>query len=116
MEEIAFKILHDDLERGLDITMQELIGRLCGRHSTEIKNHYFHFFGRRDEDGEPIVLDEDTKEAIKPVRHYLQDLESLIRHLDTDRTNVMLSNDELCVQLKDKDKALEDQEKRINEM
>src|SRR4051812_15931021 len=28
-EEIAFKILHDDLERGLDIAMQELIGRLC---------------------------------------------------------------------------------------
>ena len=115
-EEITFKILHDDLERGLDVAMQELLGRLCGRHSSEIKSHYFHFFGRRDEDGEPIVLDKATKESIKPVRHYLQDLESLIRHLDTDRTNVMLSNDELRVQLKEKDKAFQEQENRIKEM
>jgi hypothetical protein len=114
--EITFKVLHDDMERGLDVAMQELLGRLCGRHSSEIKSHYFHFFGRRDEDGEPIVLDKATKESIKPVRHYLQDLESLIRHLDTDRTNVMLSNDELRVQLKEKDKAFQEQENRIKEM
>ena len=35
------------------------------------------------------------RETSEPIRLYLQDLEVLLRHLDTDRTNVMLSNDEL---------------------
>src|SRR3954468_6193990 len=33
MEAIIFKLMHDDMERGLDVVMQDLIGRLLGRHS-----------------------------------------------------------------------------------
>ena len=53
---------------------------------------------------------------MEPIRLYIHDLEGLVRHLDTDRTNVMLSNDELRVQLKEKDKAFQEQENRIKEM
>ena len=92
------------------------LGCLCGRHSTELRGLYFHPFGRRDEEGEAVVYDDATRENIEPVRLYLQDLESLLRHLDTDRTNVMLINDELHVQLREKDKAFEEQEGSIKEM
>ena len=116
MEAITFKLMHDDKERGLDVFMHELLGRLVGRHSTELRGLYFHPFGRRDEDGEAIDFEDNAREIAEPIRLYLQDLESLIRHLDNDRTNVMLSNDELRVQLKDKGKAFEEQEKRIKDM
>src|SRR3954469_23477607 len=49
-EEIAFKLMHDDKEKGLDIVMQELLGFLCVRHSAELRGLYFHPFGRRDEE------------------------------------------------------------------
>ena len=32
-EAIIFKLMHDDKERGLEVVMQDLIGRLLGRHS-----------------------------------------------------------------------------------
>src|SRR3954469_17169832 len=53
---------------------------------------------------------------MQPIRLYLQDLEGLIRHLDTDRTNVMLSNDKLQVQLQEKDKLFAEQDEIIKEM
>src|SRR4051812_43136630 len=115
-ETITFKLMHDDKEKGLDVVMQELLGRLCGRHSTELRGLYFHPFGRHDEQGEVVVYDDATREAIMLVRLHLQDLESLVRHLDTDRTNVMLSNDELQVQLREKDKAFAEQDEIIKEM
>ena len=87
METITFKLMHDDKEKGLDVVMQELLGRLVGRHSTELRGLYFHPFGRRDEEGEAIEYDDPTRETMEPIRLYLQDLEGLIRHLDTDRTN-----------------------------
>ena len=37
MEAITFKLMHDDKEKGLDVFMQELLGRLVGRHSTELR-------------------------------------------------------------------------------
>src|SRR3954464_9711550 len=88
-ETITFKLMHDDKEKGLDVVMQELLGRLVGRHSTEIRGLYFHPFRRRDEQGEAVEYDDATRETIEPVRIYLRDLEGLIRHLDIDRTNVM---------------------------
>src|SRR4051812_34644367 len=91
-EDITFKLMHDDKEKGLDVVMQELLGRLVGRHSTKLRGLYFHPFGRHDEQGEVVEYDDATRETIEPVRLYVQDLEGLIRHLDTDRTNVMLSN------------------------
>src|SRR4051794_2445055 len=50
-EAITFKLMHDDRERGLDVVMQELLGRLVGRHSTELRGLYFHPFGRHNEEG-----------------------------------------------------------------
>jgi hypothetical protein len=41
IEEIAFKIIHDDKEKGLDVAMQELLGRLCGHHSAVVKASTF---------------------------------------------------------------------------
>src|SRR3954471_8338147 len=49
-ETITFKLMHDDKEKGLDIVMQELLGRLVGRHSRELRGLHFHPFGRRDEE------------------------------------------------------------------
>ena len=71
MEAITFKLMHDDKERGLDVVMQELLGRLVGRHSTELKGLYFHPFGRRNEEGEAIEYDDDTREMMEPIRLYL---------------------------------------------
>ena len=94
-ETITFKLMHDDKDKCLDVVMQELLGRLVGRHSTELRGLYFHPFGRRNEEGEAIEYEDAARETMEPIRLYLQDLEGLIRNLDTDRTNVMLSNDEL---------------------
>ena len=94
-EAIVFKLMHDDKERGLEVVMQDMIGRLLGRHSRQVRGTHFHVFGRRDEDGESIDFEDDSRDTAEPIRLYLQDLESLIRHVDTNRTNVMLNNDEL---------------------
>ena len=108
--------MHDDKDKGLDVVMQELLGRLCECHPTELRGLYFHPFGRRDEEGEALVYEGASRETIELVRLYLQDLEGLIRHLDTDRTNVMLSNDELQVQLREKDKLFAEQYEIVKEM
>src|SRR3954463_2476704 len=41
MEAITFKLMHDDKERGLDVVIQELLGCLVWRHSTELRGLYF---------------------------------------------------------------------------
>src|SRR4051812_1307212 len=89
---------------------------LCGHHTTALGGLYFHLFGRRDEEGEELVYEGDFRETIEPVRLYLQDLEGLIRHLDTDRTNVMLSNEELQDHLREKDKLFAEQDEIVKEM
>src|SRR5215216_6659397 len=45
-EEITFKMMHDDKEKGLDVVMQEILGLLCGRRSTELRGLYFYPFVR----------------------------------------------------------------------
>src|SRR3954465_11907763 len=115
-EAIIFKLMHDDKERGLEVVMQDLIGRLLGRHSRQVRGTHFHVFERRDEEGESIDFEDDSRDAAEPIRLYLQDLESLIRHVDTDRTNVMLSNDELQVQLREKDKLFAEKDEVAKEM
>src|SRR3954463_10109079 len=115
-EAIVFKLMHDDKERGLEVVMQDLIGRLLGRHSRHVRGTHFHVFGRRDEDGEAIDFEDTSRDTAEPIRLYLQDLEALIRHVDTDRTNGMLSNDELQVQLHEKDKLFAEQDEIAKEM
>src|SRR3954469_587134 len=108
--------MHDNKEKGLDIFMQELLGRLVGRHSRDLRGLYFHPFGRHDKEGEAIEFEDAARETVEPIRLYLQDLEVLIRNLDTDRTNVMLSNDELQVQLHEKDNLFTEQDEIVKEM
>src|SRR4051812_7434354 len=115
-EAIIFKLMHDDRERGMEVVMQDLIGRMLGRHSRQVRGTHFHVFGRSDEDGESIDFEDDSRDAAEPIHLYLQDLESLIRHVDMDRTNVMLSNDELQVQLRKKDKLFAEQDEVAKEM
>src|SRR3954462_2925856 len=115
-EAITFKLMHDDKERGLEVVMQDLLGHLLGRHSREIRGTHFHAFGIRDEDGEAIEFEDAARETAEPIRLYLQDLEGLLRHLETDRTNVMLSNDELQVQLREKEKLFTEQDEIVKEM
>src|SRR4051812_15187636 len=57
-ETITFKLVHDDKEKGLDVFMHELLGRFVGRHSTELRGHYFHPFGRRNKEGEVIEYED----------------------------------------------------------
>src|SRR3954468_13629185 len=115
-EAIIFKLMHDDKERGLEVVMHDLIGRLLGRNSRQVRGTHFHAFDRRDEDGEAIDFEDTSREKAEPIRLYLQDLEVLLRHVDTDRTNVMLSNDELQVQLREKDKLFVEQDEIVKEM
>jgi hypothetical protein len=53
---------------------------------------------------------------MKPECPYFQDLETLIRDLDTNWTNEILSNDKLRAQLKWEDKAFLEQEEKIKKM
>src|SRR3954463_7807357 len=115
-EAIIFNLMHDDKERGLEVVMQDLIGRLLGRHSRQVRGTHFHAFGRRDEDGEATDFEDTLRETAEPIRLYLQDLEVLLRHIDTDRTNVILSNDELQVQLREKDKLFAEQDEIVKQM
>src|SRR3954465_2905478 len=115
-EAIIFKLMHDDKERGLEVVMKDLIGGLLGRHSQEVRGTHFHTFGRRDDDGEAIDFEDTSRETAEPIRLSLQDLEVLLRHIDTDRINVMLSNDELQVQLCEKDKIFAEQDEIVKEM
>jgi hypothetical protein len=98
-EEIKFNTLHTDRDMGTHILMQELIARLCGRHSSELQNHYSYIFGRRDEKGEVIELPDNIME---PVCTHFRELEDLIRDVEIERYNEMFNNDEL--QLAEKDK------------
>jgi chromosome segregation ATPase len=93
--------------------MQELIARLCGRHFSELQNHYSHIFGQRDEKGMVIGLSDSEQD---PMRIHLAELEYLVRDIDVERYNELFNNDELHAQLAEKDKQCLEQEKRIKEM
>src|SRR3954464_9959934 len=41
-EDISFKLMHHDKDKGIDVVMQELLGCICGLHSTELRGLYFH--------------------------------------------------------------------------
>ena len=107
---MEIKLISDSKEKGLDLIMQDLIARLCGRHSKELKGHYSYFFGRRSEDGEPYYIDAKDKKMAKPVCSYLQDLEILLNDTHEDRRAELLKNDELCAQLKENEKKVQAQE------
>jgi hypothetical protein len=44
-EKIKFKAFHTNKKAGAHLLMQELIVRLCGRHFSELQNHYSHSYG-----------------------------------------------------------------------
>jgi chromosome segregation ATPase len=93
--------------------MQELIARVCGRHFSELQNHYSHSYGRRDEEGMVIGLSDSEQD---PMRTHLAELEYLVMDVDVERYNELISNDGLCAQLAEKDKQHLEQEQRIKEM
>jgi chromosome segregation ATPase len=93
--------------------MQELIARLCGRHFSELQNHYSHPYGRRDEEGLAIVLPDSKQD---PMHIHLAELEYLVRDVDVERYNELFNNDELRAQLAEKDKQHLEQEQKIKEM
>jgi DNA repair exonuclease SbcCD ATPase subunit len=112
-EEIVFKRVSDSMEKTLNIVMQELIGRLCGRHFQELKGHYSHPFGRRHDDGDPSELSEKSRRAVKRQRLYYQDLENHIKDLEEGRYIELLKNDELRAQLKEQAKKIQEQEEMM---
>jgi hypothetical protein len=81
--------------------MQELIARLCGRHFSELQNHYSHSYGRRDEEGMVIGLSDSEQERM---RTHLTELEYLTRDVNVERYNELINNDELRAQLAERDK------------
>jgi hypothetical protein len=108
-EKIKFKTFHTDKKAGAHLLMQELIARLCGRHFSELQNHYSHPYDRRDEEGLAIVLSDSEQD---PMRIHLAELEYLIRDIDVERYNELFNNDELRAQLAEKDKQHLEQEQR----
>jgi chromosome segregation ATPase len=112
-ETIKLKTFHTNKKIGAQLLMQEMIARLCGRHFSELQNHYSHLYGRRDENGIAIVLPDDEQD---PMRIHLAELEYLVRDIDVERYNEMFKNDELRAQLAEKDKQHLEQEEKIKEM
>jgi hypothetical protein len=112
-EKIKFKTFHTNKKMGAHLLMQELIARICGRHFSELQNHYSHPYGRCDEEGLAIVLPDSEQD---PMRIHLAELEYLIRDVDVERYNELFNNDELRAQLAEKDKQHLEQEQRIKEM
>jgi hypothetical protein len=112
-ENIKFKTFHTNKKMGTHLLMQEMIARLCGCHFSELQNYYSHLYGRCDEKGMAIVLPDDKQD---PMRIHLTKLEYLVRDVDVERYNKMFNNDELRVQLAEKDKQHLEQEEKIKEM
>jgi hypothetical protein len=112
-EKIKFKTFHTSKKVGAHLLMQELIAHLCGRHFSELQNHYSHSYGRRDEEGMVIGLSDSKQD---PMRTHLAELEYLVRDIDVERYNELINNDGLCAQLAEKDKQHLEQEQRIKEM
>jgi hypothetical protein len=112
-ENIKFKTFHTNKKKAAQLLMQELIARLCGRHCSELQNHYSHLYGRRNEKGMAIVLPGDEQD---PMRIHLAELEYLVSDAEVERYNEMFNNDELRAQLAEKDKRHLEQEKKIKEI
>jgi hypothetical protein len=110
---IKFKTFHTNKKIGAQLLMQEMIACLCGRHFSELQNHYSHLYDRHDEKGMAIVLPDDEQD---PMRIHLAELEYLVRDIGVERYNEMFNNDELRAQLSEKDKQHLEQEEKIKEM
>jgi DNA repair exonuclease SbcCD ATPase subunit len=110
---IKFKTFHTDKRVGVHLLMQELIARLCGRHFSELQNHYSHLYGRHDEKGLAIMLPDSEQD---PMCIHLAELEYLVSDTEVERNNKMFNNDELRAQLAEKDKQHLEQEQKIKEM
>ena len=80
-EAIVLNVTSDSKEKGLSISLQELIGRLCGRHHEEVEGHYIKLFGRPDEKGVPIELTLEERKTCKRLRIQYKDLESRFNDL-----------------------------------
>ena len=104
-------MVSDSKDKGLNLVMQDLIGRLCGRYNTELRGHYSIFFGRRNEDGEPYLYDVGERGKAKPLcLYYFQELEILVTELYEDRRTEVLKNDELCALLKENEEKVKAKE------
>src|SRR3954467_9397836 len=60
-EAIVVKLMHDDRERGMEGVMQALMGGLLGRPPRQVRGPHFRVFGRRDEDGESVEFEDDSR-------------------------------------------------------
>ena len=69
------KVVSDTMEKGLNLVMQDLIGRLCGRYHAELGGHYSILFGRCDAEGEPYAFEAADRGKTEYVCKYLRDLE-----------------------------------------
>ena len=65
------KVVSDTMEKGLNLVMQDLIGRLCGRYHSELSGHYSILFGRRDAEGEPYAFEAADRGKAEYVCKYL---------------------------------------------
>jgi hypothetical protein len=90
-EKIKFKTFHTNKKTCAHLLMQELIARLCGRHFSELQNHYSYPYGRRDEKGLAIVLPDSEQD---PMRIHPAKLQYLVRNVDVERYNELFNNDE----------------------
>ena len=73
-EAIANKVVSDAMEKGINLIMQDLIARLCGRYHTELSGHYSILFGRCNEAGEHYSFEAAYRGKAEYVCKYLHDL------------------------------------------
>lgn len=112
-EDIAIHIVSDSKEKALSISLQQLIGRLCGRHHEALQGHCGGLFGRRDEEGIPMELTFEERTSTKRRRTQYQDLECHIHDLEKGTFLEMLKNDELCALIKEKEEMIKQQEEAM---
>src|SRR5215216_3841273 len=109
-EDIAIHIVSDSKEKALSISLQQLIGRLCGRHHEALQGHCGGLFGRRDKEGIPMELTFEERTSTKRRRTQYQDLECHIHDLEKGTFLEILKNDELCALIKQQEEAMKLQE------
>lgn len=110
---MEIKVVSDTMEKGLNVIIQDLIGRLCGRYYQELGGHYSILFGRRDEEGEPYDFDTKDRGKAESLGKYCQDLEHLVHELFHDNYEELYKNDELCAQVQENEEKVKEQEERL---
>lgn len=111
-EKTKYKIFYEDPKLGVHVAIQQIIAGLCERHSAELKGHYFSAFGTRDQEGNAITYTRKEKEKFDPTTRYFKELEYVTAEIGGVAHELVVENDEIRAQLKEKDKMIQQEQEK----